>query len=166
MKTTDTLKTPKEKISREEAWKRFKSSQAWAANAPLPLMTRLFRANHLVANRFGEQIELSTPQMRVLFEALEPEGVSQATICKHYNIDASAVTRTVQAMERDGLVVRKVDPNDNRLMRVFITDIGRKLLEGLPEQVAEFERKLLDGWTDEEILQLHHLLEKLENSIN
>lgn len=160
MKTTDTLRP-----TQSEAWKRFKESQHWAANAPLPLTTRLFRANHLLSNRFGERIELSTPQMRVLFEALEPEGVSQATICKHYNIDPSAVTRTVQAMERDGLVVRKIDSNDNRLMRVFITDKGRQLIDGLPERVAAFEHEMLDGWTDEEILQLHSLLEKLENSL-
>ncbi len=147
---------------RQKAWERFKSSQSWRANAPLPLMTRLHQVSKLVRQRFEDELNLSTAQMRILFEAQAPDGVSQATLSKQYELEPAAVTRTAQAMERDGLITRQSDPDDNRFMRVFITNKGRQLIEVMPAQVAQFERELLDGWTDEEVLELHRMLERLE----
>lgn len=154
-----------EDASKMEAWERFKKSEVWAANASLPIMVRLFHVTKLMGQQMQDKLKLSNPQMRILYEALEPEGVSQASICKHYNIDPASVTRTAQLMEREGLITRHPDPADNRLMRVFISDKGRKLIEGMPQRVAKLEQELIEGWTDEEILQLHSLLERLEKRL-
>ncbi len=144
------------------AWERFKQSQVWAANAPLPLMVQLLRTSRLVSQQVEEATQVTLPQMRILFEALEPEGVSQSTLHKHYLVDPAAITRTVQAMERDGLITRSSDPSDNRFMRVFITDKGRQLIEATPPRMAEYEQRMVKGLTDSEILQLHALLERIE----
>jgi DNA-binding MarR family transcriptional regulator len=119
-----------------------------------------------MAQHSEEELKLSTSHLRILFEALDPAGVSQASICKIYNIGGAAVSRSVQGLERDGLVTRQVDPLDNRLMRVFTTEQGKQLLEGLPQRALAFEKKLLVGWTDQEILQLHTLLTRLEDTLS
>jgi MarR family transcriptional regulator for hemolysin len=152
--------------SKRETWRRLSQSQTWAANASVPLMFRLGRTNRVVAQQLEEFIALSLPQMRILFEALEPEGVSQATLTKQYQIDPASITRTVQAMERDGLITRRPDENDNRLMRVYITEKGRLLTESLPPQLVIFEQQVVKGLTENEILLLHSLLEKIEGQMN
>ncbi|HEX2913558.1 MAG TPA: MarR family transcriptional regulator [Chloroflexia bacterium] len=161
MKSADNLKIPFLELK-----KGLKENHEWAADAPLPMSVRLFRTSHLLKNWFGERVKVSNSQMRVLFEALEPEGVCQGTISKNHDIDPAAVTRTVQTMERDGLVSRKTNPADNRQVRVYITEKGRNLIEGMPDRIANLERELLHDWTDDEILQLYHLLEKLERSLD
>jgi MarR family transcriptional regulator, organic hydroperoxide resistance regulator len=124
-------------------------------------MFRISRTARFIAQQLEEQLDLSTPQMRILFEALEPEGVSQAVLCKQYQVDPASITRTVQAMERDGLVTRHVDESDNRYMRVYATEKGRILAESLPAKIASFEQHLVEGLSDDEILMLHTLLERL-----
>lgn len=144
-----------------EAWSRLKKSQKWAAGAEIPITVHLGRAHKTAIQRMEEGMNLSLPQMRILMEALNPEGVSQATLHKHYKIDPASITRTVQAMERDGLVVRRPDEKDNRFMRVYATAQGHNLAETLPARIANFERKVLQGFSDEEILQLHVYLERI-----
>ncbi len=152
--------------NKRETWRRLSQTQTWAANANIPLMFRLSRTSRVVSQQLEEFIELSMPQMRILFEALEPKGVSQSTLTKQYQIDPASITRTVQAMERDGLITRHPDENDNRLMRVYITDKGRQLTESLPPQLVIFEQQVVKGLTDSEILLLHSLLEKIEGQMN
>lgn len=147
------------------AWQRISQTQKWAANAKIPLMVRLGRTSRLVNYRLEEVLKLNTSQMRVVFEANHPEGVSQSDLHKKYMIDPASITRTVQTMERDGLVTRNPDPADNRLMRVYTTDKGRALAEILPAKLAKFEQSIVKGLSDEEILQLHSLLERIEAQV-
>ncbi len=148
------------------AWERLNSQQEWAAGADLPVMVRLGRVYRLVSQQLEDALGLSLPQVRILFEALEPDGVSQSALHKSYKIDPASITRTVQAMERDGLITRRADQADNRLMRVYITKAGRALTLKLPAQIAEFERHLVEGLSDAQILQLHTVLEHLETRLH
>ncbi len=143
-----------------------KNSQQWAAHAPLPLMIHLSRTSHLVTQKLEADTKISRSQMRVLFESLDPEGVSQSFLGKHNRVDPASITRTVQTMERDGLVTRRPDARDNRYMRVYITAKGRELLEAMPPRLHQFEQDLLAGWTEPEIRQLHALLDKIEQRLN
>ncbi|MDB5078885.1 MAG: MarR family transcriptional protein [Chloroflexi bacterium] len=143
-----------------------KNSQKWAGKASLPLMTHLGRASHLVTQKLVAEIKISISQIRVLFEALDPNGVSQSFLGKRYNVDPASITRTVQAMERDGLITRKPDASDNRLMRVYITEKGRELLETIPPRLFQFEQYLLEGWTESEIIQLHSFLDRIEQRMD
>lgn len=143
----------------------YKSNYKWAADAELPLMMHLSRATHLVTQKLEAEVKLSTPQIRILFEALDPKGVSQSFLGKRHKVDPAAITRTVQAMERDGLITRRQDANDNRFVRVYITDKGRALIEAMPPQLQRFEQELVVGWSEDEIKQLHSLLDKLEQRL-
>jgi DNA-binding MarR family transcriptional regulator len=159
---TNSVANASQTDKRSKGWEWLSKSRVWAANAPWPLMFRLGRANRLVSAQLEEKLNMSIPQMRILFEALDPAGVSQASLYKRYNVDPASITRTVQVMERDGLITRNPDPDDNRFMRVFITEEGRKLAEEMPKRLAEFEQRLVKSLTESEILQLHSLLERLE----
>jgi DNA-binding MarR family transcriptional regulator len=139
-----------------------KSSQKWAAGSPVPIMQHLIRASRLVTQKLEVENKLNTSQIRVLFEALHPNGVSQAFLSKQHKVDPASVTRTVQTMERDGLITRRPDATDNRYMRVYITPKGKEMIAGVPPILARFEQELVEGWTDDEIRQLHALLDKIE----
>ncbi|NWJ48797.1 MAG: MarR family transcriptional regulator [Chloroflexi bacterium] len=147
------------------AWERLTEGVTWAGGARLPLMLRLARANKVVIPRYEEHMGLSIPQMRILIEALDPDGVIQSALHKYYGIDPASISRTLQAMERDDLVTRRVDEQDSRNMRVFLTEKGRAIAESFPERIAEFEQRMVAGLSDEEILQMHRLFEHIENNL-
>lgn len=155
---------PKEEKHDAREW--LKNSHKWAGNAALPLMSHLGRASHLVTQKLEAEIKISSSQIRILFEALDPDGVSQSFLGKRHNVDPASITRTVQAMERDELIIRKPDASDNRFMRVYITQKGRNLIETIPPRLFQFEQFLIEGWTESEILQLHTLLDKIEQRMD
>ncbi len=156
----------KVKEEKHDARKWLKNSQRWAGNAPLPLMNHLSRCSHLVNQKLEAALKINTSQIRVLFEALDPDGVSQSFLGKRHNVDPASITRTVQSMERDELIIRKPDVSDNRFMRVYITQKGRDLIETIPPRLFQFEQALLEGWTESETLQLHALLDRIEKRMD
>jgi len=144
------------------AWQRIGQSHKWAGNAPIPIIMRLKKVSHMMTLQMEQEMDLSLPQMRILFEAYHCPNISQAALHKSYQVDPASITRTVQNMERDGLIVRRPDTKDNRLMQIELTDKGRALAEALPERIAAYELQLTAGLSDSEILQLHSLLERIE----
>jgi DNA-binding MarR family transcriptional regulator len=83
-------------------------------------------------------LETDGPQpMRALAEALD---VSQAS-----------ATGIVDRMEQRGLVERGRDEEDRRVVRVALTDEGRRLVEGVAQERADNMRAMLDEFTDEEL---------------
>lgn len=53
------------------------------------------------------------------------EGISQCDLAEALHISRPQVTKIVQGLEKNGLVVRHVDEQDQRLTRVFLTPEGR-----------------------------------------
>ncbi|MBX6763283.1 MAG: MarR family transcriptional regulator [Rubrobacteraceae bacterium] len=70
------------------------------------------------------------------------DGMSQGELCKPFHLDPSRISRLAKAMEEEGLVRRERDPEDNRVVRVYLTGKGRELLGSLPEQREKFERRV------------------------
>ncbi len=147
-------------------WQRLTRLQHWAGNADMPLMMRLGRTNHLVSHALEQALNLNPSHLRILFAALDPEGVSQSSLPKLYKIDPAAITRTIQAMERDGLLYRASDARDNRCMRIFVTEKGKALAQTMPGKIAAFEAMLTESLQEEEIAMMHRLLGHLEDRLN
>jgi len=53
------------------------------------------------------------------------DGLSQGEFTQDYEMDPSRVTRTAQSLEGDGLIRRERDVEDNRVMRMYLTEEGR-----------------------------------------
>lgn len=105
--------------------------------APLGLAFR--RMTALVERETG----LSAPKWFLLLMLNKHDGISQGEVSEVFEIDPSRVTRIGQAMEADGLVRRERDPEDNRVMRMYLTDQGRGVLRKLPELNALLEDRIL-----------------------
>lgn len=148
------------------AWRRLTTAQRWAGNAEVPLTMRLGRTSHFITSALEQTLGFSYSQVRILFGAMEPEGVIQATLSKQSKVDPAAITRSLQTMERDGLIRREPDPKDSRCIRIFVTEKGKSLAQTLPGKIAEFEASLTEGLPDEEILGMHRLLSHIEERLS
>jgi DNA-binding MarR family transcriptional regulator len=63
-------------------------------------------------------------------------------LARKLEVNAAAVTRQVQELEREGLVRRRADPKDSRRHYVSLSPKGRKLFEEIHERNHELERSL------------------------
>ena len=117
--------------------------------APLlaPLGLSFKRMTALIERETG----MSAPKWFLLLTLNRHDGISQGEVSDAFEIDPSRVTRIGQSMEADGLVRRERAPEDNRVMRMYLTDEGRAALRNLPELKELLESRILGVLDEEEV---------------
>jgi len=86
------------------------------------------------------------------------DGLSQGEFTQEYEMDPSRVTRTAQSLEADGLIRRERDAEDNRVMRMYLTEEGLKVLRKLPEINEQLRRRVHSVLSEEEFEELRRML--------
>ena len=88
-----------------------------------------------------------------LLHKLDAEGDSLriTELAELLGVDAPTVTRKVQQLERQGLVVRQSDPADGRATRIRLTPVGRRTLERVIRARQTWLDGLLKDWGDEDL---------------
>ena len=90
-------------------------------------------------------------------------GISQGEMSRVFGVDPARVSRVGRALEGEGLVRRERDPEDGRVVRLYLTDAGREALEKRPaveEAVEARVRRVMDEDEVEELGRLLGLLAK------
>lgn len=67
---------------------------------------------------------------------IEPLGVKITDLGKVLHVTAPSVTQLVTQLERDGKVIRRMDGQDRRAVRVLITEEGARCLEIAEERMV------------------------------
>jgi DNA-binding MarR family transcriptional regulator len=74
---------------------------------------------------------VSVGQWTVLLHLWASDGLSQRELSRRIGIEDATITRTIDRMERDGLVQRIKEPHDQRQYRITITARARALRDHL-----------------------------------
>ncbi|MDR0297602.1 MAG: MarR family transcriptional regulator [Streptococcaceae bacterium] len=96
----------------------------------------------------------------------EKDGLSNAEIAEKLDIRPSSVTSQVKILEEKGFAERRVDENDARSSRVFLTEIGREQQTKKTERHTGVSEEIFGTLSSDEQNQLSILLEKLVNTGN
>lgn len=100
--------------------------------------------------------------LRILRGALEDGGSRTCSeIGEHMVTPVPDVTRLVDRLETRGLVKRKRDLEDRRIVRVAITDAGLEILAALDEQVLGAHMHQLGHMSEADLARLIVLLAKV-----
>lgn len=79
------------------------------------------------------------------------EGISQKALAWRLGNEPHALVRVLVNMEKAGLVLRAVDPEDARGRQVSLTPRGRALAEDLIGAIDRFERDLIGDLDEAEV---------------
>jgi MarR family transcriptional regulator, organic hydroperoxide resistance regulator len=82
---------------------------------------------------------LHPAQARCLWTISANDGISQRDLAGMLHLSKPTVTTMLQRLEKAGLVERHTDADDQRLMRILLTEEGRKL----GARMCEFHRELI-----------------------
>jgi DNA-binding MarR family transcriptional regulator len=75
----------------------------------------------------------------------EENGLTQAEIGSRVHIEQPTIAKTLQRMERDGLIRREPDPDDRRRVRIHLTSAARALEHTLAATAREINARAVDG---------------------
>ena len=83
---------------------------------------------------------------------LEVEGaMPMRGLAEALDVSQASATGIVDRMEQRGLVERQRDAEDRRVVRVALTEEGRRLVEGMTTERREHMMQLLEELTDAEL---------------
>ena len=78
------------------------------------------------------------------------DGLIQDEMSNKISVDRAATTRTLQAMEKKGLVRREQDENNHRAKRVYLTEKARELEPRIRELQTRWVDFITQDLTQEE----------------
>ena len=82
-------------------------------------------------------------------------------IAKRLDVSTARVSAALNALEKKGCVERLKSATDGRMVVVRLTASGRAALESREEQLLAIIGRILGKLTEEELLSLLHIIEKL-----
>lgn len=94
-------------------------------NVAFQMASIIFKLEQDLRNSTLRKLDITYIHFRVLQYLLEEDGKKIGDIARAIAVRPPVLSRVVDQMEQRSLVKRGVDPNDNRLTRVYLTEHGR-----------------------------------------
>lgn len=119
----------------------------------------LYRQFNLFLNHELSGVELNSTDLMYLGTLFIEDGVTQDDLAKDFCVDKAATARSMQNLEKKGIIIRKPDESDRRAKRVYLTDKAYKY-KPLMESIQKKWMKICNTpMNDEEVIQFEKNLE-------
>jgi DNA-binding MarR family transcriptional regulator len=135
-----------------------------AALASLARALNQVKAHETFCRRAGVDLDRAGAALVYKLHS-EGDGIRVCDLAERLGIDAPAVTRKVQRLERDGLVSRCADPSDGRASLVKLTAGGRRAIERLLQARERWIDDVIGDWPPSDRVVLARLLHRLADRI-
>jgi DNA-binding MarR family transcriptional regulator len=116
---------------------------------------------NLVTQRTMAELGITSQQGSILFMVASGKCLVAAELAREYGIDASAVTRLVDRLEKRGLLSRVRSVEDRRVVRLALTPEGQAIAARMPAIFNGVIDNLLSGFTAEEVGFLKSMLRRV-----
>lgn len=117
--------------------------------------------SNLVTQRTLNELGITSTQGSMLFMIASGKCALAAELARHYGIDASAVTRLIDRLEKRNLLSRVRSSEDRRAVHLAVTDQGHALAGRMPDIFSGVVDKALAGFTPEEVGSLKNMLRRI-----
>ena len=121
--------------------------------------------NNQISPKFERCTGISASRYELLHQLYQTDEINQSTLQKVVNIDGAAITRHLKQLEADGMVARRRNPADNRVIFVSLTEEGREKIIGYRKENAGFVQQMLQDFTPEEVEALAGMLSRMQHNI-
>jgi len=130
------------------------------------LLSQVAQTFRSLADTFMDQIGLHRAQAIVLCRLFVQDGLTQSEIAEQLGVQGATVTTMLQRMEEAGLVARRRDSDDNRLVRVYLTETGRRQERAINAQFMKVEEATFAGLSPQDRVSLRRMLKQMLRNMN
>lgn len=95
-----------------------------------------------LARQYRKQFGISIPEWRVLVHLLQSDDVSVRDIELRVAMEKSKVSRAASRLETSGLIAKRVNATDRRLVELSLTPKGRALMDELIPLATAFQAEI------------------------
>ena len=124
-------------------------------------LRRIMRAVDIYSHKLSVQYKITIPQL-ICLQTLESDGpLTNTALAKLVHLSPSTVVGILDRLEAKELIVRERSTKDRRIVLLYITDKGRKLVATVPSPLQNRLAEGLSGLTEAELLDIGKSLETI-----
>lgn len=134
----------------------------------VPLGLALSAGARVVSRAFDDALDQaggSLPLWLVLLNLTIGRTANQRELAAAVGVREATLTHHLNAMERNGLVARRRDPDNRRVQVVELTAAGRELFATLREVALAFDARLRAGIGDADARTFSDVLQRLASNV-
>ena len=117
-----------------------------------------------IAYIFEERLGISLTRFQIIKYLYEVDVATPKQLSKILEIDAAAITRHINKLEKEGYVEKSRNKANNREVYVRITETSKNKIDQCTEE-TDISQIIGKEFTDEDLKQLIVLLNKLNNNL-
>ena len=130
-------------------------------NEFLTLFTRASKLMRGAADEAMSRHGVRVGQNLVLEVLWGTDGLTPGELAERLHVSTPTVVKSATRMEATGLVARRRDEADRRLVRIYLTDRGRSVQTEIEAARDELDRRATAGLTDADRRHLISALRKI-----
>lgn len=134
----------------------------------LPTLGMMGIVLHKVMNRAKEmyqEFDLNKSQASILFALHQRDSMSQKELASRLNVSAPSITSAIQKMEKEDYLTRRPDENDQRVMRLSLTEKGKSCIQSVWTVAENMEHLMFRGMNAEKTLLFRRLLVQIHDNL-
>ncbi|MDF2833962.1 MarR family winged helix-turn-helix transcriptional regulator [Chryseobacterium indoltheticum] len=113
---------------------------------------------------FLDELDITYPQYLVMMVLWENDGLPVNHIGEKLYLDSGTLTPLLKRLEAKGLIIRKRKKEDERVVQVFISDLGKELQQKACEIPSKIYHKV--GVSKEDWAELSNSVKKILNKLD
>lgn len=129
------------------------------------LISDAARLMRTVFDRRVRRLGLTRAQWLVLARLHRSPGASQSELADMMEVEKASAGRMVDRLERKGWIVRRADPADRRINRLYLTPDAEKISKRMRTVAEQTVDDAVHGLTRDQITQLTGLLESMKTRL-
>lgn len=104
---------------------------------------------------------LSVVEYTLLKTCMDREETTATDLAEILPVDASRISRLVNGLVEEGLLIRRRLSDDRRIVMLRLSDKGRELTSALRQRIAAYEAKLTGDIGDEDLATFHGVVHNI-----
>ncbi|QDO96398.1 MarR family transcriptional regulator [Ferrovibrio terrae] len=125
-------------------------------------VSRLRRVNF---DRELSPLGITRSQWWVLAFISRNNGLPQTQLANELDVGKVALGSLIDRLQEGGFVTREADAKDRRVKRVFLTKKAHKLMSDIEPVSSEFNSRILEGVSLEEMKNTSRMLAKMKENL-
>lgn len=121
----------------------------------------LSRATHRFFGHRFKNFSIGHAQVVTLHLICRHDGMGQNELVQHFGMDKSSITSQLNILEKNGYIERRIDKNDSRGRKIFITQKTKAIEPELYEIFSSWSEFLLKGFNKAEKELLFQFLDQM-----
>jgi len=129
-------------------------------------LEKLSILRRIEANKISADAELYLGQLPILEYIIQHDGCTQKEIADIMCVSPASIATSTKRLQKAGLIKKTIDEDNLRKNMLSVTGRGVELSRKCRKNFDEFNEKLFSNFTDDELLSVNELLDRLISNIS